>query len=549
MSLVIQMLALALEGEACRLRVRGVQGMVRSGHIHNAVSDFIDCHIQAGRGDKVAILYGDEKITYQTVWENVNRAGNALRALGVEPENRVLLALLDSPEFVYSFWGAMKIGAVPVPVNTLMKPQDYTYFLNDSRAKVLIVSEALLPSVLSAHGHHPYLRHIIVAGKPQDKHQMSFASLLERGEPQLDPFPASPDDMAFWLYSSGSTGFPKGAVHLHHDLIYCADNYAVKVLGINENDITYSVAKLFFAYGLGNGLYFPFRVGATTVLNPARPEPKGIYETIHKYRPTLFFGVPTAYAGMLATAGAEKSYDLSSIRLAVSAGEALPKVIFERWTNKFGSHILDGIGSTEILHIFISNRPDDIRAGASGKPVPGYEVKIVDEDGYPVPRGEVGNLWVRGDSTCAYYWNKHEKTKQTIIGDWINTGDKYREDEDGYLWYVGRSDDMLKAGGIWVSPVEVEACLMEHPAVLECGVVGERDDHGLDKPIAYVKLREGFEPSPELAVVLRDHVKNHLAAYKYPRQINFIDELPKTATGKIQRYKLRQLSRAATHQM
>lgn len=506
----------------------------------NAATYFVDRNVEEGRGDKVAIYYQDRTYTYKEVQDLVNRTGNALRGLDVRMENRVLLMLLDCPEFAASFFGAMKIGAIPIPVNTNMRPKDYEYFLNDSRAVAVVISEPLLDVLEEVKDNLKYLRHVIVVGRPRPG-QLSFAELAGEASPALAAAETSKDDAAFWLYSSGTTGFPKGAVHLHHDMVYCAQLYAQNVLGINEKDVCFSVAKLFFAYGLGNGLYFPFGVGASTVLYPGRPEPVALFEVIDRYKPTIFYGVPTAFNSMLQVPDAEKKYDLSSIRVCTSAGEALPKAVYERWLEKFGSVILDGIGSTEILHIFISNRLGDVRPGSSGRLVEGYEARIVDEEGKQVPRGEVGTLHIKGDSIAAYYWNKHEKTKSTMLGEWINTGDRYYQDEDGYFWYVGRADDMIKAGGIWVSPVEVENTLIEHPAVLECGVVGAPDKDDLIKPLAYVVLKQGVQPSPDLEEELKQFVKNKIAPYKYPRWIKFIPELPKTATGKIQRYKLRQL--------
>ncbi|MDR7434083.1 MAG: benzoate-CoA ligase family protein [Armatimonadota bacterium] len=507
--------------------------------VFNVATIMVDRHLAEGRGGKVAIYYEDQEITYADVLAFVNRTGNALRDLGVQIEDRVLLLLLDCPEFVYSFFGAIKIGAVPIPTNTLLKPADYEYMLNDSRAVVAIVSEALLPQIQAIPRERlRYLRHLLVVGNAPSG-TLSFTDLLERASPELEPEPTHKDDAAFWLYSSGTTGFPKGCVHLHHDMVYCAEYYAKGILGIHEYDRTYSVAKLFFAYGLGNALYFPFYVGASTILFPGPPTPANVYWVIERYRPTLFFSVPTNYAMLLAQEG---NYDLSSIRLAVSAGEALPPAIYQRFLERFGIRILDGIGSTEVLHIFISNRPDDVRPGSSGKVVPGYEVKIVDEEGRPVPVGEIGDLWVKGDSTCAFYWNKHEKTKETIQGHWIRTGDKYWQDSDGYYWYAGRSDDMLKVGGMWVSPVEVENCLMEHEKVLEAAVIGRPDQDGLIKPHAYIVLRPGYEPSEALAEELKEFVRGRIAAYKRPRWIEFVDQLPKTATGKTQRFKLRELA-------
>ncbi len=507
---------------------------------YNAASLFVDRHEQEGRGDKIAILYEDQEITYSEVRERVNQTGNALKGLGLGLEDRVLLLLLDCPEYAYGFFGAMKIGAVPIPTNTMLKPADYEYLLNDSRAKVAVVSSELVGGILEVRSNLKYLQHIIVVGAPVDN-CLSFYDVISEESTQLEAAETSKDDPAFWLYSSGTTGFPKGTVHLHHDMAYSAEYYAKGILGINENDRTFSVARLFFAYGLGNGLYFSFYVGGTAILSSNRPTPDHIYEVIDKYKPTLFFGVPTSYTSLLQVEGAKEKYDLSSIRYCVSAGEALPKVIFERWRDMYNMEILDGIGSTEILHIYISNLPGQVKAGSTGKIVPGYEAKIVDVDGNVLPVNEVGTLQVKGDSTAAYYWNKHEKTKEAFKGEWFNTGDQYYQDEDGYFWYVGRGDDMIKAGGIWVSPLEVENSLLDHPAVLETGVTGCGDDDGLIKPKAFVVLKEGYDPTPELAKELSKFVKTRIAPYKFPRWIKFVPELPKTATGKIQRFRLRQL--------
>jgi benzoate-CoA ligase family protein len=507
--------------------------------VYNAAVEFVDRHVEEGWVDRIALRYEGRTLTYGQVAEMVNRVGNALRSSGMEMENRVLLLLYDSPEFAASFFGAMKIGAVPVPVNTMMRAQDYAYFLNDSRAKVLIAHRPLWDEVAKVQGRLKFLKHVVIVGEPEPG-QQSFDQWIAPASPELEPAPTSKDDVAFWLYSSGSTGFPKAAVHLQHDMIYCTDLYARLILGIGPDDITFSAAKLFFAYGLGNNLYFPFRVGASAVLYPGRPLPETMFEIITREKPTIFFGVPTLYASMLAMRDAEKHYDLSSLRLCVSAGEALPPELYRRWKERFGTEILDGIGTTEVLHIFISNRAGRVTPGSSGMVVPGYEAKIVDEDGHPVKPGDIGNLMVKGESTCAYYWNQHEKTKQTITGEWIVTGDKYYQDEDGYYWYAGRSDDMLKVGGIWVSPIEVENTLMQHPAVLEAAVVGHEDDDRLLKPKAFVVLQEGQTASPALEDELQGFVKDKIAPYKYPRWITFVPELPKTATGKIQRFKLRQ---------
>lgn len=507
--------------------------------IFNAANLFVDRHIQEGRGDKVAIYYLDQEITYSEIHEKVNQTGNALKEMGIGLEDRVMLLLLDCPEFVYSFFGAMKIGAVPIPTNTLLMPADYEYLLNDSRSKLLVVSYELLDNITAISENLLYLRQIIVVGQPAEG-CLSFDSIIKDKSLELDTANTGTDDAAFWLYSSGTTGFPKGVVHLHHDMAFAAEHYAKGVLQITEKDITYSVAKLFFAYGLGNGLYFSFYVGASTVLSPSRPLPEHVYATIDRYKPTLFFGVPSSYAAMLQLETTQ-DYDMSSIRYCVSAGEPLPKVIFDRWLELWNLEILDGIGTTEILHIFISNIPGDVIPGSTGKVVPGYEAKIIDPDGNIVPTGEIGTLMIKGHSIAAYYWNKHEKTTETFVGEWINTGDKYFQDIEGTFWYVGRSDDMIKAGGIWVSPVEVEYCLMEHPAVLESGVIGRTDEDGLVKPKAYIVLKEGYEASLELADELSIFVKTKIAPYKFPRWVQFIPNLPRTATGKMQRFKLRQL--------
>jgi len=504
----------------------------------NAATWFVDRHIQEGRAGRPAFHYEDRVLTYGDVAELANRTGNTFRTLGIGMEDRVFMLCLDAPEFLGAFWGAMKIGAVPIPVNTLMRAADYLYFLNDSRAKVAVISAPLLGEVGSILGQAPYLRHVLVAGGAPGPHQ-SFERAVAVASSTLEPAPTSLDDAAFWLYSSGSTGFPKGAVHLHHDMWVCVETYAKQVLGLHADDKVFSAAKLFFAYGLGNAGYFPMAVGAQSVLYPHRPTPEGVFEVLTRQRPSIFFGVPTLYAAMLAVKEAEKRFDLSSLRLCVSAGEALPEEIYTRWRQRFGVEIIDGIGTTEILHIFLSNRPGQARPGSSGRPVPGYEAIIVDDDGRAVVQGEIGNLRVKGDSIMAFYWNKHEKTKEALIGPWIQTGDKYYQDADGYFWYAGRADDMLKVGGIWVSPVEVEATLIKHPAVLEAAVVGREDNDRLVKPQAFVVLNESQHASTALADELKGFVKDKLAPYKYPRWIEFVPELPKTATGKIQRFKLR----------
>ena len=407
---------------------------------------------------------------------------------------------------------------------------------------MLVISDALLNEFQSVdRGQLPWLKHVVVVGKPRDG-ALAFASLLADGSPSFDAEPTHKDAMAFWLYSSGSTGGPKGCVHLQHDMVVCAESYAKGVLGMTAKDRCFSAAKLFFAYGLGNALYMPLSVGATSILMPDAPAAPRVYEAIERYRPTLFFSVPTNFGMLLAHHRDGREFDLSSVRYAVSAGEALPASLYWRFKQRFGVEILDAIGSTECLHMFIANHPGDVQPGSSGRVIPGYEARLLDDEGRPVADGEMGNLFVKGDSTCAFYWNQHEKTKHTIHGDWIRTGDNYTRDAEGYYWYAGRSDDMLKAGGIWVSPVEVENVLIEHEAVQECAVVGRQDGDGLSKPFAFVVLRAGIEGSPVLATMLQDFVRSRLPDYKRPRGVAFVGDLPKTATGKLQRYKLRDAS-------
>lgn len=510
----------------------------------NAAARFVDRNVREGRGAKVAIECGDERVTYAQLLERVNRVGNVLRELGVRPEERVLLLLPDSPEFLYGFFGAIKIGAVAVPANTLLKPAEYEYILNDTRARVVVVSETLLPQLGSLpRPQLPYLQTVVVAGAPGAPGP-GLEARMAAASSQLDAQPLCADDAAFWLYSSGSTGAPKGCVHLQHDMVVCSERYAGGILRMNERDRCYSVARLFFAYGLGNAGYFPLYFGATSILSPARPTPAGVYADIERYRPTLFFSVPSNYAALLAhrrEGGGE--FDLSSVRHGVSAGESLPAPLFERFRQRFGVEILDAWGSTETLQMVLSNRPGEARAGSSGKVIPGFEARIVDESGGPVVPGEIGNLMVKSDATCAGYWNQHEKTKAAFEGAWFRTGDKYYQDEEGYFWYAGRSDDLFKVNGRWLSPAEVESALIAHPAVQEAAVVARDDETGLTKPAAYVVVAPDSQPGDALRGELQEWVAQKIGAYKRPRWIEFLPELPKTATGKLQRFKLRQRAR------
>jgi len=506
----------------------------------NAATVFIDRHIREGRGGKVAVRCGEQEVTYAQLAENVNRVGNAFRRLGVRPEERMLLVVLDSPEFVYAFWGAVKIGAVPVPVNTFMRTDEYAYMLDDSRASVVVVSAEIWPTVAQAAEKSRWLRHRIIVGGARNA-ALSFANLLENESSSLEAEFTHRDDTALWRYSSGSTGTPKGVVHLHRDLLFCCETYGREVLAITPDDVTFAAPRLFFAYGLGGGMYFALYAGATAVLVPERPTPDSVFAVISRYRPTLFFGVPTLYAAMLQVQDAENTYDLSALRLCLSAGEPLPGELFLRWRERFGVEILDGIGSTEVLHIFLSNRAGQVRPGSSGLPVPGYELRITDERGAEMPQGEIGDLLVKGGSVTSGYWHKLEATRRALEGEWIRTGDKYYRDAEGVYWYCGRSDDMLKVSGQWVSPAEVEGVLFQHPTVLEAAVVGREDESRLIKPKAFVVLKQGYVASTALAQQLQTFVRERTLPHKYPRWVEFVTDLPKTATGKIQRYKLRTL--------
>jgi len=493
---------------------------------YNAAVDLIGRNLAAGRGAKVAYIDDTGSCTYAQLAERVDRAANALLSMGIRREDRIAIAMVDSVDWAALFLGAIKAGIVPVALNTLLTPADYEYQIKDSRAKAVFVSEQILKN-FDGFGFTQVVPH------------SKLRELLSSASPKAQAAPTLRDDMCFWLYSSGSTGAPKGTVHLHSHLILTAELYAVPVLGIRESDVVFSAAKLFFAYGLGNALTFPLAVGATTILMAERPTPDAVFKRLVEHKPTIFYGVPTLYAALLVNAGFPDRSKLH-LRVCTSAGEALPPEIGKRWTERTGTELLDGIGSTEMLHIFLSNRPGDVRPGTTGKAVPGYELRLVDEQGNVITKPEeLGELQISGPTSAIMYWSQREKTKNTFQGPWTRSGDKYSLDQDGYYAYGGRSDDMLKVSGIYVSPAEVEAALVSHEAVLEAAVVGAADEQKLIKPKAYVVLKPGTSPSESLKTALQQHVKDKLAPYKYPRWIEFLGELPKTATGKIQRFKLR----------
>jgi benzoate-CoA ligase len=507
---------------------------------YNAAADLIERNLAAGRSAKPAFIDDAGSYGYGELAERVSRFANLMRQLDIRPEQRILLCLYDSIDFPTAFLGAIKAGVVPVAVNTQLSAGEFTFMLADSRARAIVVSAPVLPIMQAALAELPGPRpEIICSGTGET--QRPLAALLATSPANSDTAPTHPDEPCFWLYSSGSTGWPKGTVHIHSSLILTAQLYAVPVLGITEHDVAFSAAKLFFAYGLGNALTFPLTVGATSVLTAERPSPASVSRVLREHRPTIFYGVPTLYNAMLTSPDLPHREELA-LRCCISAGEPLPREIGRRWSARIGVDILDGIGSTEMLHIFLSNWPGNVRYGTTGKPIPGYDLKIVDEEERPVKRGEIGDLLVNGPTSAAFYWNNRDRCRATFIGPWTRTGDKYFEDEDGYYVYCGRSDDMMKVSGMYVSPAEVEAALIAHENVLESAVVGVPDADGLIKPKAYVVAKPGIAGNELLARALDDHAKSMLAPYKCPRWFYFLDELPKTATGKIQRFKLREQS-------
>jgi benzoate-CoA ligase len=501
----------------------------------NITTALLDDNISRGRADKIAIYFQGQSLTYRDTQELVNKAGNIFKELGIEMENRVAILLPDSPELVATFFGAMKIGAVAVALSTVMQPEEYEYLLNDCRAKVIITNDELGKKITAIKPALKYLKHLIVIGKTEGD-QLSYETLMNRASPILSAAETSKDDVAFWLYTSGTTGLPKGVVHLHHDLIYPIELYYKRFLGLHENDIVFSLIRLFHAIGLDN-LSAMFYLGGASVLVPQAPQPQTIYETITRYKPTVIFGISTIFASMLEVSDVSR-YDLSSVRMCAAGGEALPPAVYKRFKDRFHVDILNVAGNSETNACFIATRPGRLKMGSAGELVPGHEARLVDPEGKEVAVGEVGELWIKVESNSPYYWNKHEETQRKMIGEWNRTGDLFRCDEEGYFWFEGRTEDMIRGDRVWVSPIEVEAALSEHPAVSQTAVVGA-DDEGVTRPKAFVVLNKGYHPTPELAEELQQFVMARLSPHQYPRWIEFINELPKTATGKIQRFKLR----------
>jgi benzoate-CoA ligase family protein len=508
---------------------------------YNAAADMVDRNIAEGRGERIAFIDPARRLTYAGLADGCSRFAGLLPCLGIARERRIALVMLDTVDFPVVFWGAIKAGVVPIPLNTLLPNETLEYMIEDSRSDAVVISAALherARPMLEAIAARRHL-HVIIAGGTGQGPALGLDDLLARSAPAAKAADTHADEVAFWLYSSGSTGMPKGTRHLHASPMATARLFAEGVLGITSDDVVFSAAKLFFAYGLGNGMSFPMAVGATTVLLPDRPTPDSVAAIMRTMNPTLFCGVPTLFAAMLAAPGLGRGAGSARLRLSTSAGEALPEDIGKRWQQVVGSEIIDGIGSTEMLHIFCSNRPGRVRYGSSGMPVPGYAARLVDDDGAPVPQGEIGELVIKGPSAAEGYWLQREKSRRTFRGEWTHTGDKYRIDADGYYIYCGRTDDMFKVSGIWVSPFEVESALITHKAVLEAAVVGKEDADGLVKPKAFVVLKPGVPGGEALFEELKAHVKATAGPWKYPRWIETRPELPKTATGKIQRFKLR----------
>ena len=515
---------------------------------YNAATDLIDAPVARGLANKVAFIDTDGAVTYGELQARTSAFAAALLDLGLRPEERLALLLPDTIDFPVAFWGGVRAGIVVLPLNTLLTGEQYAYILGDSRAAAIVVAASLAPALVPILERLPRLRTVIVVGAhDQDRRAFAGRDVREFAELSTDrdakPFvaPTLSDEVAFWMYTSGSTGEPKGVKHVHTTPLTAARLMGRHVIGIREDDVVFSAAKLFFSYGLGNAMAFPLSVGATTVLLPQRPTADAVFEIMRRHRPTIFYGVPTLYASLLAHKDMGRGAGSDRLRLCVSAGEALPAELGRRWRDASGTDVLDGIGSTEMFQTFLSNRPDDVRYGTTGKPVPGYELKIVDEAGAEVVAGEIGELIVRGPTAAEGYWNQRQKSRRTFAGEWTHTGDKYFRDADDYFHYCGRTDDMFKVSGMWVSPFEVESALVSHEAVLEAAVIGKEDADGLIKPKAFIVLRNGFAADERLLETLRVHVKDSAGPWKYPRWIDIRPDLPRTATGKLQRFKLREL--------
>ncbi|MHB8417698.1 MAG: benzoate-CoA ligase family protein [Myxococcales bacterium] len=507
----------------------------------NLADAFLDRRLKEGRGDRTALVTDHKKYSYATVAAWANRFGHALARAGVEMEQRVALFLGDVPEFVFAWFAAVKVGAVVAAVNPEVKPEEAEYYLNYTRARAAVVQASALPSLRAVRGRCPFLKTLFVVGGPDvalQPGEVSFARACAETPNQLEAAPTHRDDAAVWLFTSGSTGFPKAAVHRHRDFLYSAECYGLPILQLRETDVCAAVPKLFFGYALGNNLLFPFRAGASVVLFPEKSSAERVLEVVTAHRVTALCSVPTAVNAMVNLAAEPGRYDWSSLRVATSAGEALPAELYRRWKEKMGVELLDGIGSAEMFHVFVSNRIGAAVPGSLGQAVPGYEVELRDDEGREVPDGEIGTLWVRGGSIAMGYWNRREQSHATFRGDWCVTADKFVRDGDGCYWYRGRADDLLKVGGRFVAPLEIENCLLGHPAVLECAVTGYEDAEGLVKPRAFVVARAGFEPGEALASELQAFVKERLQPYKYPREVRFVDELPKSDRGKVLKQKL-----------
>lgn len=551
----------------------GVADIFTERRPYNAVSDFVDAHIATGRANKIAFVDPERTLTYSELQARSVRFANALRALGVEPEQRVALLLNDTVDYPVAFWGTLRAGCVAVPLNIYLTLPQYAYILADCRARALVVEASLLETIAPVLEKLPRKPAVIVVGstntpttswpalgRPSTSSKAAplqdvdarnksghdggetvhFEDLIANADSKPITADTLSDEVAFWVYTSGSTGDPKGVKHVHSNLMATAKLFGQGILGITANDVVHSASKLFFAYGLGNAMTFPLSVGATAVLWPHRPSPEGVFDIMRAHRPTIFYGVPSLYTALLAHKDIGKGAGSDRLRLCVSAGEAMPAHIGERWREVTGCDVLDGLGSTEMLNTFLSNRPGDIRYGSTGKPVPGYDARIVDEHGRDLGAGEIGELLVRGPSAGEGYWNQREKSRRTFAGEWTHTGDKYRRDAEGYFYYCGRTDDMFKVSGMWVSPFDVEAALVSHEAVLEAAVIGKEDADGLIKPKAFIVLKNGYTADDGLFETLKGHVKDRAGPWKFPRWIELRDQLPRTATGKIQRFKLRE---------